>query len=224
MYVPQAIQLIQFKLGRRRDLDEQIRLMLDLRQAELERMDILPWFLAKKTPMDWELPVGETTPNNPTPLPKGWLREHDSSGVYIVLPDVVPKAREVELVKITLEKGRATYGQSVGTPVAYTIFGGNIQFFPAPDKVYDVFFDCYSADVLPSVSFETFGDAGTNLWLTHAPLVLVEDVVYNICLDMRDATGSTTAMTRYQDAWRKLMIETVERMEMNQLRTMGEDN
>ncbi len=86
MFVPQAIQLIQFKLGRRRDLDEQIRLMLDLRQEALEKSDILPWFLAQKIPMTWVMPVGSTIPPNPAPLPARWLREHDQSGVFIELP------------------------------------------------------------------------------------------------------------------------------------------
>jgi hypothetical protein len=224
MFVPQAIQLIQFKLGRRRDLDEQIRLMLDLRQEALEKSDILPWFLAQKIPMTWTMPVGSSVPPNPAPLPTLWLREHDQSGVFIEVPTAEPDRREVELTKITLEKGRAIYGQSSGQPKAYAIVGGNIQFFPAPDKVYTIFFDCYAKDVLPSVAFETSGNAATNLWLTHAPLVLVEDVVQSICLDLRDANGAQAAALRQTDAWRKTMIETIERMEMNQLRTMGEDN
>lgn len=224
MYITQAIQLIQFKLGRRRDLDAEIRLMLDVRQGELEKMDILPWFLAQKVPMVWTMGPGQVIPPNPAPLPTSWLREHDQSGVYIVLPEEEPRYREKELTKITLEKGRANYGQYEAQPLAYTLMGGNVQFFPAPDKEYTIFFDCYAKDVLPSVAFEAQGNLATNLWLTHAPMVLVEDVVQNICLDLRDAQGAQAAAMRFQDAWRKLMIETTERMEMNQLRTMGEDN
>ena len=224
MFVPQAIQLIQFKLGRRRDLDEQIRLMLDVRQEALEKSDILPWFLAQKIPMAWVLGPGVTVPPNPAPLPALWLREHDQSGVFVEIPTAEPNRREVALTKITLEKGRAIYGQSTGCPKAYALVGGNIQFFPAPDKVYTIFFDCYAKDILPSVAFESNGNAGTNLWLTHAPNVLIEDVVKNLCLDMRDANGAQAATMRFADAWRGVMIETVERMEMNQLRTMGEDN
>ncbi len=224
MFVPQAIQLIQFKLGRRRDLDAEIRLMLDVRQGELEKTDILPWFLAQKVPMTWQIPVGSTVPDSPSPLPATWLREHDHSGVYVELPGEEPQRREKELKKITLEKGRLNYGQVRATPQAYTLVGGNVQFFPAPDKAYPIFFDCYARDVLPSVAFEQYGNVATNLWLTHAPLVLVEDVVQSLCLDLRDATGAQAAAARYADAWRKLMIETTERMEMNQLRTLGEDN
>lgn len=224
MFVPQAIQLIQFKLGRRRDLDEQIRLMLDIRQWELEKMDILPWFLAQKIPMTWTMPVGSSVPPNPAPLPARWLREHDQSGVFIELPNNEPRYREKELGKITLEKGRQQYGQYSAAPSAYTLIGGNVQFFPAPDTQYPIFFDCYAKDELPSVAFEARGNVATNLWLTHAPLVLVEDVVQSLCLDLRDAAGAQAATVRFQDAWRKLMIETTERMEMNQLRTMGEDN
>lgn len=224
MYVPQAIQLIQFKLGRRRDLDAEIRLMLDTRQHELEKMDILPWFLAQKIPMTWTMTPGNPVPPNPAPLPAAWLREHDNSGVWIELPDEELRYREKELTKVTQEKGRQNYGQLMAQPVAYAIVGGNVQFFPAPDEEYAIFFDCYARDVLPSVAFEAQGNVATNLWLTHAPMVLIEDVVRMMCLDLRDANGAQAATAGYQDALSKLKTETIERMEMNQLRTMGEDN
>jgi hypothetical protein len=223
MKVAEAYAQVQFKLGRRRDLDEQIRTSLDLYQEELEKQDNLPWFLQGTVVVDLSIVPPATTPAYPTALPAAFLREFEDSGVYIVDSSGAVDAYP-ELKKVSIEDGRSMFGAATGQPCQYAFMGQNLHLFPRPDKAYTLEFDCYAADTLPSVAFAATGNAATNLWLTHAPLCLIQKTAMHMCMDLRDEKGAVLAGQQFQDAWKKLQDETITRMEQNNLRTMGEYN
>lgn len=221
--VPEAISLIQFKLGRRRDLDDHIRIVLDMRQRELEKRDNLPWFLQQRIAIPVVIAPGQTLPTHPIQLPTTFLREFEDGGVY-VREDGLGVEAYTELDKVPMEKGREAFGSSRAMPEGYSLLGNYIYLWPAPEKVYTIEVEAYGRDVLPSAAFALAGNSATNLWLTYAPNVLIEDVVREIAMDLRDNDGAQAATARFNLAWNLLQDETIARMEQNNLRTMGEDN
>ena len=223
MKVIDAYAQIQFKLGRRRDLDAEIRSNLDLYQEELEKQDNLPWFLQGTVVLDLVVTPPATAPVYPTPLPPTFLREFEDSGIFFV-DDSGPVDAYPEIKKVALEDGRRIFGATPGRPCKYAFMGANLHLFPRPDKAYTLEVDCYQSDVLPSAAFTLSGNNATNLWLTHAPLCLIQKTVMHMCMDLRDEKGAALAGQQFQDAWKKLQDETITRMEQNNLRTMGEYN
>lgn len=218
MLLTAAISTIQFKLGRRRDLDDVIRARLDAQQEELEREANLPWFLVERRDL--------VVAGSPVDMPEGFIREYEDGDVYIQLPTVGTEPRYGQLAKFSPKNAqRHVVGEGgPGMPCVYSFLGERLQLWPTPDKEYTLAIDGYWKDVLPSTAFAEAGNAATNKWLTHAPLVLVEKVVVDLCLDMRDDKGAKAATARLSDALVKMQEQNLYRREYNQLRTMGEDN
>lgn len=218
-----AVKEIQFKLGRRRDLDEDIKRRLDQGQDELELEANLPWFLVQKITIPQVVGVGDNVVN-PVAMPIGFIREFEDGGVYVELPALAGEGIFRQVSKLSTKHGRESMTGGQGIPCAYTFHGNNIQLFPQPDKPYDIVLDAYMKDEKGSVAFARDGNAATNLWLTEAPQVLIEHVVVGLCLDLRDNTGAEMAAQRLMLAKQRLQQQNVYRMEYNQLRTMGENN
>lgn len=218
-----AVREIQFKLGRRRDLAEDVKDRIDSLQDELELEANLPWFLVEKLTLPMTvLPSGDI--ENPMEMPEGFIREFEDGGMYVELPSIQDEGKYLEVRKTSTKHAREWASVSRGMPHCYTFHNNRIELFPQPDKSYDVILDAYVKDEKGSVAFARDGNTATNKWLTYAPQVLIESVVVAMCLDLRDQQGAEMAALRLTGAKKRLQEQNVYRMEYNQLRTLGEDN
>ncbi|HEY9815331.1 MAG TPA: hypothetical protein V6D20_05960 [Candidatus Obscuribacterales bacterium] len=200
-----AIKIIGQRLSGRTEADMSAFITgeMDLTQEGiLEGQAFVPWFLSKVDVLEIG-PTAETLE-----LPAGFLMVDLEEGVFIPMDDgtraeVVP----TDWVSATEAYGSGAYPME-GLPKYYALYGDNqIQFFPKPDADYDVLFAYLKRDVPVSGLAPT----GTNLWLTHAPDVFINEVGMACAEVVRDKDAYNLFQNRVQRAWKNLETKHMER-------------
>lgn len=154
----EAIAEIQWHLGNRSDLFDQIVLALQRAQRQLELGRTLPWFL-KEQDASLELPVGSAD----VAFPTGFLREEQDEAFHYTGTNGA-----VYLEKVGLDIGNRRFlTTDSGKPRAYGIREAEWKFWPARDIEYTLTYTYYkTAGALTS-------DVTTNAWLVNAPETLI---------------------------------------------------
>lgn len=185
----EAISLIQNRLGQRLAVDSLIEQELGAAQVLEESREQLPWFLAAR--------VAGSAGAGTNALPSGFLAEVvDDPFVWLVTSEgttpLVKKAMwEVERVTGT------------GTPLYYVLEPTGYTLFPQPEGAISVELSFMRADT-PMASLSS---GATNLWLTHAPLVLVNSAGLRVASHLRSLETAQLFQANLQEAmvamWRK---------------------
>jgi len=157
----ECIKIIASRLGNRTDLNDIIGLEMDLIQdTALEGTGaFLPWFLESD-----ELTLTATPNTEQITLPEGFLAEIEDHGFYLY--DATQENPYTKLVKSDYDLMRAKYPVA-GTPKEYNLSGNFLILKPTPDAAVTVKFRCYKA--APKTAAE-------NVWLKHAPDLVVSEV------------------------------------------------
>ena len=154
----EAIAEIQWHLGNRSDLFDQIVLALQRAQRQLELGRTLPWFL-KEEDDTLSLSVGSAD----VAFTTGFLREEQDEAFHYAGTNGI-----VYLEKVNLDIGNKRFSDTdSGRPRAYAIREASWKFWPERDTAYDLTYTFYkSAGALTS-------NVTDNAWLVNAPEALI---------------------------------------------------
>lgn len=152
---------IQFGLGRRTDLADEINDSLQDVQVRLEQEDALPWFLRTEISS-----TTTTAAEERVGVPSDFLAEWEDDALWY-FNDTASEPEDVwtKLQKSETDLLRAKYPGS-GTPKAYSLDGTYFRIFPTPDAVYTLKQIYFAADQVLSTNIE-------NKWLKYVPELLI---------------------------------------------------
>ena len=198
----EAIELVKQGLGFRTGtaIDTAVVNSMKLVQTTLEHEAMLPWFLVSDL-LSSETKVGDGRVS----LPKGFLREVEHGALWITEsvgtdPQELPK-KEFDWI-------HKKYGTTPGFPRYYSILGKFFRLGPVPDAKYPLTIICYLAD-------ELLNEEKENLWLLHAPDLLVARTGLKVAGD----TVNRIARQRFEEeviiANARLLVENEARMHAN---------
>lgn len=154
----EAIAEIQWHLGNRSDLFDQIALALARAQRQLETGRTLPWFLLEE-----DATLSLLTGSADGAFPTGFLREYEDEAFHYTGVDGA-----VYLEKTDLRNGNRRFAdEDSGPPQAYAIRETGWKFWPERDIAYDLTYSYYkSAGSLAS-------NVVDNAWLVNVPEALI---------------------------------------------------
>ena len=159
--------LIRQQLGYRTDLNDKIFADANLVQDRLENDEELGnhWFLTQEYSDAGFVTAAAT---KTVAVPSTFLDEdEDHGGLYIY--DSTATDPYIELKREDSGLFRRAFEGTSGQPTHYDLVGANIEFGPTPDAIYSLrwFARFRDADILEGST--------ANLWLTHAPLLIVAE-------------------------------------------------
>lgn len=171
-----AIATIAYRLGNRTDLNTKILSEMDLIQSTLlEQPGALvgdfPWFLLSEMSSS-ETNVGDER----LEVPSNMLAEYDQGTLWLY--DSTLDDPWVELIKDDYDFLKAQNLGS-GKPTHYALVGKYFRLAPIPDAIYPAKMLFWKSDTLPSA---LANDSATNLWLTHAPDLLIAETAQVMAL------------------------------------------
>lgn len=203
----EAILRIQDGLGFRTDLVDKIISRLKEEQRSQEMGRTLPWFLIEE---DATLTLAAAA--NTVALPANFLRPLDIEPMrYTVSGSTTPRY----VTRKDFDKAISAYGSSdAAGPQVYALRTNSLYFFPTAAEEYTLTWSYYKHDVVLDTEIE-------NLWLEHAPEVLIGGAGTRIALDARDKDAISIFSEMYKAASSSLFRETVAREEAAQKRRKG---
>lgn len=169
----EAVSIIADRLGKRTGLTNQIIAEMKLAQTRLEHKGFLPWFLRVK--------YDATFDTSPIYMQDGFLREIEDIPMIAYTDDEgtiheVTKDYYSVLVQATANGDL----DATGPPEHYAMRDATfIHLFPVPDKAYSGTTNYYQAAAALTTDIE-------NLWLQHAPEVLICEAGIRIAKFLRD--------------------------------------
>lgn len=179
MKLEDIIDVIAFRLGNVRNMNEMIKMEIKASIARLENRDFYPWFLLSENNV-YEAQPGEGR----IPLPQDFLMEfeegalfrHDSNGSVTVLS------------KKTFEELREEFTPDLGTPESYALTNKFFRLFPVPDKPcrVEMLFYRRTKDV----------EVQDNPWLEEASELIMAETLWAICMARKDKVA---------EYWRNIM-------------------
>lgn len=213
-----AVDFIQLQLGFRSGLNSEIITKLNDCMVMLEddvRLE-RPGFLLQ----EYSNAAFKTTASTRTvAVPSGFLGESEADGgLYIY--DAAEEDPYIELTKNSDGRDMRAYFVETGQPEVYKLRGRlQVEFFPMPDAEYVLRWFAYFRDSTPIVE-----GGATNLWLTHAPYLLISEAGLLIASATRSqgAVQFFSAMNTAERA--KLIAKTIAEEEENEPSCMGGDD
>lgn len=203
------LTLLKLRLGSRTDTDLDVLISLEADQAqfELEHSAEIPWFL-----LGLETPITLVVGSRLASWPDGFLAEYEDGGIW-----VTDSSGNLGLLdKGDYDASLEYWGSETGLPKGYSTAGSNIQLFPIPDVAYTATVDCFLSDTL----FSDLDGGEENLWLTHAPDVLIAKTGMRVATFIRDVELVQIFVGEYTLATKRMEIEHIARMEANRIRKM----
>ena len=196
-----AVEIIKRGVGFRRGtaLDATIIAALKQAQAEFEGAHSLPWFLRQENQTQ-----ALTSGTASYALPTGFVDiDNTFNPTYIV----DSASEEAMVTPIAYDEGKALFISSAsGVPIHYSIRTSTIVFFPTPDDSYTFYWSYYkTADTLDT-NIE-------NLWLLHAPYVLIANAGLKVATDIRDLEATAiykAEVQKWNDWFTRRMTEKLE--------------
>ena len=205
----EAVASIQFDLGARTDLFDQIVAKLQRAQEAFEMGHTLPWFL-KEEDASLVLPAGSAD----VAFPTGFLQECSQDEAFHFTS--VDDAALVYLEKLPVRIGNARFvSTSAGPPVAYAIRKSGWKFWPARDTSYTLTYSYFKS----GTSLAT--NAVDNAWLVRQPDLLIGKAGADIATIFGDTVRAQMFQARFRDAWLATFGDTVMRDEENYNLSMG---
>lgn len=192
----EAVAEIQQGLGFTTQREDAIITQMKRIQRTLELGRSLPWFL-KLQNESFTATIGDDV----LALPESFLREVDREQFHF--PDPTDDNEMIFLEKTTLEEGKRRFaGADAGTPAAYVMLGkSQVIIYPERDAEYTLTWSYYQSDEVLTSNIE-------NLWLEHAPDVIIGGAGMFIAQDLRDQRAEQRFSQLYNAAWAGLFAET----------------
>jgi hypothetical protein len=137
------------------------------------------------------------------------LQEYEEGCLFLVDSDGswVPIAKETwDDIITAVDQG---YMESSGQPTVYAVTGGYFRLRPIPDAVYSTKMLYYKKDTTLST-----GDT-TNLWLTHAPEVLISETGIKMAPYVQNAALMQMFQSTFERAWTRLQVANSKRKHVN---------
>lgn len=183
-----AVSLIQEQLGFRTDLESNIITHLQLAQIQLEKGPTKPWFLiSEDSYTDTEADEQRLL------IPEDFIQEADQCVIRYVPDDADEPSDEVDLRKDFFDVLRTNFAETAsGPPQAYALVGNYFRLFPTPDDIYRLHMIYYKKDDVLDTDIE-------NLWLEHAPKLLMGAAGKEIARALRDSAALATFMAWEQE-------------------------
>lgn len=154
----EAVDRIQEGLGFRSDLETELIKKLQEAQRYFEGRPTLPWFLVTE-----DADLSGTADDPAVSLPSDFIRFTEEGGVRYIDSDGDPHW----LDKASFDHIRTIHrGTTSTTPLSYALRFNSIYVLPTPDESYTIRIDYYAKDTVLDTNIE-------NLWLEHAPEVLI---------------------------------------------------
>jgi len=204
-----AIKRITDGLGFRTDLATEAALRLQEAQRDMEMGKTLPWFLIEE---DAELTLTEGVAT--VAIEEDFIREVDWQPMRYTDPSD-PDFKPKKVGKRTFEDAQEAYGEhSAGAPQVYVLRSLTYQVFPIPDQEYTLIHSFYKKAALLTSNIE-------NVWLKHAPEVLIGNAGVRLAMDLRDVEAVEIFKSMGNSAWQSLFNETIAREEANRRQRVG---
>ena len=204
----EAVVEIQEILSFRTDQVAGIERRLQRAQVFAENGPTLPWFLQSE-----RTSVSTIASEERLPIPIDFLKEAELSALWYVPTDT--SEGEVELVKDDLDFLRVKFPRtSEDVPTHYALDNLYFRLFPTPDAVYSVKMIYNKKDTVLTSDIE-------NLWLKHAPWVLIGRAGQWLAMALRDKTAREIFISLESEARLVLNIESEDRQHVNRRYQMG---
>lgn len=196
----EAISYIQRRIGFRSDLEDDILLELRLQQDILEQGQSLPWWLRLDSSLAAVAGIGTIA------VPTGFIRFDEDVEPWTV--DTTTGKRSVvkvidwdQLLSLTWdEDAQAT---ATGPVRAMAIRGTLLQIAPTPTANGTLYASWYAKDT----DLADLNDTETNLWLTHAPLVLIALAGIEVAGDIEHAEAVKKFTAVYTQANSRMIAD-----------------
>lgn len=211
MILSEALTILKFRLGSRTDADLDTIIPVEMTQAqfELENSGEPPWFLLTD---DVDLAtVANQRYVNP---PADFLLESDDNKIWYI----DSSGGQNKLDKGEFDASLEYWGADTGAPAGYALLGTRFELFPLPDAVYTLRLKYYAADTTPS----TLAVGATNLWLTHAPDLLLARTGRRMATYLRDSELVKVFSGEEMVAQNRIMVLSAARIEVNRSRSKGD--
>jgi hypothetical protein len=175
----EAIEIIKRGLGFLNSTIHDTAIVEALKRAQAIREGglSLPWFLLRE-----DETVAITPSQQSYALPTGFLKE-DIDFNPVSITDAQGNVYYIDPIGYE-EAVRLYAGATEGGPEVYSLRGSTINVFPLPDTTYTLTWSYYKTDDKLDTNIE-------NLWLLHAPYVLVADAGLKMATDLRDLEGTS---------------------------------
>ncbi len=206
----EAIAEIREGLSFNSRLDESIVISaLKTAQRMLEKEAELPWFLGV-----FEHPLVTVTDTPTVTLPANFLRDTETGTLFVVNDEGYPGRNEVFKTPFYQDVDFDRDGEDEGYPVYYKLEVSDIRLYPTPDKVYNLRLNYFKKDDVLTTNVE-------NLWLKHAPDLLIGYAGQVVCMKTKDSKSYQTFSAMRAEAQSILTRETIARRETGVQYQMG---
>lgn len=201
----EAISEIQWHLGNRSDLFDQIVLALARAQRELELGHTLPWFLQNETTL--ALPSGSAD----VAFPTGFIRECEDDAFHYVGTNGL-----LYLEKMPISIGNRRFVDTdAGKPKAYAIKETGWKFWPERDIAYTLNYTFYvTAGTLAS-------NVTDNSWLVNAPETLIGKAGSRVAEVIAHDRAKAMFDQMFLTAWAGVLAANIERERENKPTYLG---
>lgn len=200
-----AIEVIMARLGNRKGLEETAIREMQLAQDRLLTAGELPWFLETT---DAPVTVAES---NTIALPALYQRTTED-GLWIIDSD----GNNNKVEKIDYPALQQLWAGNASSTLSdrYALWGTTIVLFPTPNAVFTLTHYFYSKGAILTTNIE-------NLWLQHAPDLLIAETGIVMAQFTRDETAVNLFGLQRTDAQKRLITDTVAREEAGRTQRMG---
>ncbi len=206
-----AVSRIQQALGFRDDKKAEIVDALQDAQEFLEEAAMLPFFLRTEVASITTI-IGEER----VEVPDDFIREWDEDALWY-FDGTAPAADQwVNLVKEELEILRKDQPGD-GAPVAYSLDNRYFRIFPTPDEIFTLKSIYYKHDAILTTNIE-------NLWLDHAPFLLIGMAGTQLAVGFRDSDAITLFAKWEAEGKTALLASSIARDLNNRKLQMGGSN
>ena len=218
----QAINLLMLRLGKRTDVNLRATILLEMvlaQETELEAKGTKPWFLQVDSTTELATTAGQETVDLSV-LARPYLGVSEEWGGFWYdtgSTDEASKWRKIGRKAFGMLQVQAENGYSPDT-WKYDLVNGKLYIRPIPDEVVAVRAMYYGKDTAPA------DDTNTNLWLTHAPDLLIGETGLAVATHHTRDYDAIQLFTVTRDKARARMIAENAMYEMNDMQlTMGDD-
>ena len=190
-----AVARVHVGLGFRTDMTDQIVLHLQEEQRDLERGKTLPSFMLLEG-QTLNLLEGTRT----VAIPADFLRRSNEQ-MYFYPPTGDGRSRYIPWREYAAARTAYESYEAAG-PVVAALRTSTIEFFPTADRDYPITWDYYQKGIILTSNVE-------NLWLQHAPELLIGGAGLRLSRDLRNQAGEKLFGQMYQTARTTWFAETV---------------
>lgn len=222
----EAVDLIMDRLGGRTDSELRTKIVGEMKMAQTtqcHRLDFFPWFLHKQWSTSDDPAFKLNASGSTVALPSDfWGMDDDQALCGVWTYDTgndVWRTMTRRNAQVSDAQNLMWTNYEESEPQYYDLSGLSIVFSPTSQYARNLYIGYFKKETTAPAD-----SAGTTLWLTHAPDVLVGYTGYHVAkFIVRDAEAADM-FTAYADAAiKQLRVENERRIHMMQTYAMGED-